>query len=93
MARVMPKPAEKNRSRPLTHSVKKSKDEAVQTVVHVWRMAQGATLRIIPSNHSEPRRRWRWKTLVHRITTARRATGRLLVSHASRLSIGCRLPA
>ncbi len=35
----------------------------------------------------------KWKTLVHRITTARRVKGGLLVSHASRFSIGCRLPA
>ena len=32
-------------------------------------------------------------TLLHRTTTARRITGGLLVSHASRFSIGCRLPA
>jgi hypothetical protein len=35
----------------------------------------------------------KWKTLVHRITMARRVKGGLLVSHASRFSIGCRLPA
>ncbi len=31
-------------------------------------------------------------TLVRRTTRARRVTGELLVSHASRFSIGCRLP-
>ena len=36
---------------------------------------QSVRLRIIPSNHSEPRRRCRWQTLVHRITTARRVKG------------------
>jgi len=35
----------------------------------------------------------KWKTLVHRITMARRVKGGLLVSHAGRLSIGYRLPA
>jgi hypothetical protein len=62
-----------------------------------WFMCSGmtecATVRIIPSSHSEPRRRWKWQTLVHRITTARRVKGGLLVSHVSRFSIGCRLPA
>jgi hypothetical protein len=43
--------------------------------------------------HSEPRRRWIWQTLVHRTTTARRVTGGLLVSHASRFSNGSRLAA
>ena len=36
---------------------------------------QRVRLRIFPSNHSEPRRRCRWQTLVHRITTARRVKG------------------
>ena len=35
----------------------------------------------------------KWKTLVHRITMTRRAKIGFLVSHASRFSIGCRLPA
>lgn len=35
----------------------------------------------------------KWKTLVRRITMARRVKDGLLVSHASRLSIDCRLPA
>lgn len=34
------------------------------------------------SGHSEPRRRRRWKTLVHQTTTARRVMGRRLVNHA-----------
>ena len=36
-----------------------------------------------PSGHSEPRRRWKWKTLLHRIITACRVTGGRLVNHAS----------
>jgi hypothetical protein len=36
---------------------------------------QSVRLRKIPSYHSEPRRRCRWQTLVHRITTARRVKG------------------
>lgn len=79
MARVMLMPVEKKGCRPLTQWVKKRKDETV--------------LAVIPSGHSEPRRRWTWKTLIHRITTARRATDGLLVSHTSRFFIGCRLPA
>jgi hypothetical protein len=46
-------------------------------------IAECATVYIILSNHSEPRRRWKWQTLVHRITTACRVKGGLLVSHAS----------
>lgn len=55
-------------------------------------LAQGEAVRN-PSDHFEARRRWRWITLVRRTTRARRVTGGLLVSHASRFSIGCRLPA
>ncbi len=33
---------------------------------------QSVRRRIVPSNHSEQRRRCRWQTLVHRITTTRR---------------------
>ena len=60
-------------------------------------MRLGMTLRAPvahdPRKDSEPRRRWKWQTLVHRATTARRVTGGLLVSHASWFSIGCRLAA
>jgi len=43
--------------------------------------------------YSEPRRGWIWQTLVHRTTRARRVTGGLLVSYASRFSSGSRFAA
>jgi len=59
--------------------MKKRKDEAVR--------------RLVPFDSFRTKEEVKWKTLVHLITMARRVKGGLLVSHASRFSIGCRLPA
>jgi hypothetical protein len=42
-----------------------------------------------PQGYSEPKEEGNiWQTLLHRITTARRVTGGLLVSYANRFSSG-----
>ena len=56
-------------------------------------MIECANFRIIPRVTPNQGGGGKWLTLVHRATTARRVTGELLVSHASRFSIGSRLAA
>lgn len=65
----------------------------VGTTIHVKGDGPARIGQYNPRGHSEPRRRWIWQTLVHRTTTARRVMGGLLVSYASRFSIGSRLAA
>ena len=79
--------------RVLTDTLKRSKDEIVRTTSHVKGRAPARACHYNPRGYSEPRRRWKWQTLVHRATDARRVTGGLFVSHASRFSIGCRFAA
>ena len=63
----------------------------VRTMIHVKGTAPRTHCQCKLQGYSEPRRRWKWKTLIHPTTTARRVTGGLLVSYASRFSSGPRL--